>query len=185
MHDSVRDFSGVKSLAAIALGAVSLCFSPIPCGADARLPVTFDNPHDGFSISFPSGWAEMPPEKLKDIDRAAEMLGFHQQIPVFHYTYQTTNSQRFLFPAFVCIRAEDSAKYHDTNAILAELANKDALPAAVQAETPTFDQELNAFILKGHARLERPAGWRIRSGLLPYARRRNQDVLRIAIEKRK
>jgi hypothetical protein len=143
----------VKFLAAIALATACVRLAAATTAADTPLPVTFDNPHDGFSISFPSGWEEMLPQKLEEIDRTAALFGYRGQTPIFHFGYQTTNSLGCWFPATVFIRVEESAKYRDTNAILAELENKDALPGGIRTETPIFDPERNAFILKGRARI--------------------------------
>jgi hypothetical protein len=144
---------GVKFLAAIALTAVCVRLAAATAATDTALPVTFDNPHDGFSISFPSGWEEMVPQQLAEIDRAAAFFGFREETPIFHFGYQMTNSQGSWFPATVFVRVEESARYRDTNAILAELENKDVLPGGIRTESPIFDSERNAFILKGSARI--------------------------------
>jgi hypothetical protein len=64
-----------------------------------------------------------------------------------------TNSPGIWFPPVVFIRVEESAKYRDTNAIQAELEDKEGLPSGIRTEGPIFDQERNAFILKGRARI--------------------------------
>jgi hypothetical protein len=116
--------------------------------ADLRLPQTFTNSRDGFSISFPEGWAAMSAEKLESANKVAEAQHPDWKRPAVHYGYEMTNSTGLAFSPYMIIRVTETSGAPDPKAIQDELEKGGDLPPGVQRDKPTFDEDLNAFLLK-------------------------------------
>jgi len=137
----------VPAIMAGAIGALA----PIACRADPSLPVTFNNKRDGFSISFPSGWAPMAAAKLEDANKTAEIEHPDWKRPVLHYGYEMTNAAGLPFVPSAIIRIAETATPPDPKAIKDDFEKGGEIPQAVksiQRQKPEFDQELNAFVQK-------------------------------------
>ena len=114
---------------------------------DQPLTRSFDNSRNGFSISFPDGWAQMPPEKLENANQTSQAQHPEWKHPLLQYGYQRTNFAGLPFPPYVLIRVSDTGHAPDPEAVRADM-EKDSLPQGAERTKPFFDQELNAFLLK-------------------------------------
>jgi hypothetical protein len=145
----MRRLTGVL-VPAIMAGAIG-ALAPVACRADPSLPVTFNNQRDGFSISFPSGWAPMAASKLEDANKTAEIEHPDWKRPALHYGYEMTNAAGLSFVPSAIIRIAEMATPPDPKAVQDELEKGGELPQAVQSiqrQKPEFHAELNAFVQK-------------------------------------
>jgi len=144
-------FTRLKFSRTILLAGASLLLSVIPSHAGVTLPVTFEHPREGFSISFPPGWDRVSPELLAKVNQMGEVQYPNWKRPVFHYAYQATNTHGSQFNSAVAIRVSDSEAYRDTNVIRAELEKIEDPRFRISTVSAKFDTNLNAFIWKGYA----------------------------------
>jgi hypothetical protein len=96
--------------------------------ADQLLPLTFNNSRHGFSISFPAGWAQMPPGKLESANQTAMARHPEWKSPILHYGYQMTNSEGLAFVPYVVIRVTDTDHPSDAKGVEEELEKSEDLP---------------------------------------------------------
>ena len=135
----------IEIKAAILCPLLIVVLAPTSCPAEQSLSVTYTNLKDGFTISFPSGWAPMDPAKLEGLNKTAEIQHPGWKRPLLHYGYQTTNSTGLPFAPSVIIRVTEVAT-PDPKAVEAELEKGEDLPQPVQSiqrEKVAFDPELN------------------------------------------
>lgn len=120
----------------------TMLFGSVPSFFAQSLTQVFKNSRDGFSITFPEGWAEFPAEKLDSLNRAAEIQHPDWKRPVLHYGYQMTNSAGLTFPPYVLIRISYVDQAPEPSAVAAEL-EKDDLPQGVERDSPVFNVTSN------------------------------------------